>query len=105
MEKGGPDGGDGGQGGHVILRGNSQMWTLLHLKFRKHIVATSGNPGESQNCSGAAGKDEILDVPLGTVAKRFETGEIICEITEHGQEVIELCSTFYSIQCSVICIQ
>ncbi len=88
MEKGGPDGGDGGQGGHVILRGNNQMWTLLHLKFRKHIVATSGNPGESQNCTGADGKDEILDVPLGTIAKRAETGEVICEITDHGQEII-----------------
>lgn len=88
IEKGGPDGGDGGQGGHVILRGNNQMWTLLHLKYRKHVFAENGKPGESQNCTGAAGKNQILDVPLGTVAKKAETGEIVCEITEHGQEVI-----------------
>jgi GTP-binding protein len=88
IEKGGPDGGDGGQGGHVILRGNSQMWTLLHLKYRKHIFAENGKPGESQNCTGAAGKDVILDVPIGTVAKKNDTEEIFCEITEHGQEVI-----------------
>jgi len=88
IEKGGPDGGDGGQGGHVILRGNNQMWTLLHLKYRKHVFAENGNPGESQNCTGAAGKDQIIDVPLGTVAKRAETEEVVCEITEHGQEVI-----------------
>jgi len=88
VEKGGPDGGDGGRGGHVILRGNSQMWTLLHLKFRKHIFAENGKPGESQNCTGATGKDQILDVPLGTVAKNAETGEIICEVTDHDQEII-----------------
>ena len=68
--KGGPDGGDGGRGGHVILRGNAQLWTLLHLKFRKHVIAASGNPGEAQNRTGADGKDEIIEVPLGTVAKR-----------------------------------
>ena len=88
VEKGGPDGGDGGRGGHVILRGNNQMWTLLHLKYRKHVVASNGKAGESQNCTGAFGKDEIIDVPIGTVAKKAETGEFICEITEHGQEVI-----------------
>lgn len=88
IDKGGPDGGDGGRGGHVILRGNSQLWTLLHLKYRKHVIAESGNPGEGQNRSGAAGKDEILEVPLGTVAKRFETEEIVGEITEDGQEII-----------------
>lgn len=88
IEKGGPDGGDGGQGGHVILRGNNQMWTLLHLKYRKHIFAENGKPGESQNCTGAAGKNEILDVPLGTIAKQADTGEVLCEITEHGQEII-----------------
>jgi len=87
-EKGGPDGGDGGQGGHVILRGNNQLWTLLHLKFRKHIMAENGFPGESQNCTGAAGRDEIIEVPIGTVAKNADTGEITCEITEHGQEII-----------------
>lgn len=88
IDKGGPDGGDGGRGGHVILRGNSQLWTLLHLKYRKHVIAESGKSGEGQNRTGAAGKDEILEVPLGTVAKRFETDEIVGEITEDGQELI-----------------
>jgi GTP-binding protein len=86
--KGGPDGGDGGRGGHVILRGNSQLWTLLHLKYRKHIIAEHGHPGEEQDRTGADGKDEIIEVPLGTVAKNFETGEVLCEINEHGQEHI-----------------
>lgn len=88
IDKGGPDGGDGGRGGHVILRGNAQMWTLLHLKFRKHIFAENGEAGQSQNCTGAFGKDVILDVPLGTIAKRAETGEIVCEISQDGQEII-----------------
>lgn len=88
VEKGGPDGGDGGRGGNVILRGNSQLWTLLHLKYRKHVVAEDGKPGESQNCTGASGKDEILEVPMGTVARHAETGEKLCEITEDGQEYI-----------------
>lgn len=88
VEKGGPDGGDGGRGGHVILRGNSQLWTLLHLKYRKHVVADDGKPGESQNCTGASGEDEILEVPMGTVARNAETGEKLCEITEHGQEYV-----------------
>ena len=88
IEKGGPDGGDGGRGGHVILRGNAQLWTLLHLKYRKHIIADHGKPGEGQNRTGAFGKDEILDVPLGTVARRADTNEIICEINEDGREVI-----------------
>jgi len=90
IEKGGPDGGDGGRGGHIILKGNSQMWTLLHLKFRKHVFAEAGKPGESQNCTGAYGKDITLDVPLGTVARNAETNEILCEINEDGQEVILL---------------
>lgn len=88
VEKGGPDGGDGGRGGHVILRGNSQLWTLLHLKFRKHISAEDGNAGEGANMTGAQGKDEVIDVPLGTVAKRAETGEVICEINNDGEEVV-----------------
>ncbi|MCA4893971.1 MAG: GTPase ObgE [Cytophagales bacterium] len=88
IDKGGPNGGDGGRGGHVILRGNSQMWTLLHLKYRKHVFAENGQAGQGQNMTGAFGKDQILDVPLGTTAKRFETGEMVCEITEHGQEII-----------------
>ncbi|MFZ1805638.1 MAG: GTPase ObgE [Cyclobacteriaceae bacterium] len=86
--KGGPDGGTGGRGGHIILRGNAQLWTLLHLKFRKHVIAADGNGGEEQNRTGADGKDEIIEVPLGTVAKRFETDEFLFEINEDGQEVI-----------------
>lgn len=88
VPKGGPDGGDGGRGGHIILRGNSQLWTLLHLKYRKHIRAEDGGAGEGQNRTGADGKDEILEVPLGTVAKRAESGEVLCEINTDGQEVI-----------------
>lgn len=88
IEKGGPDGGDGGRGGHVILRGNAQLWTLLHLKYRKHVIAENGKPGEAQNRTGAYGKDEVLEVPLGTVARRAETDEFLCEINEDGQEVI-----------------
>jgi len=88
VPKGGPDGGDGGRGGHIILRGNSQHWTLLHLKYKKHVIAASGKNGEGGRRSGADGKDVILDVPLGTVAKDAETGEKRAEITEDGQEVI-----------------
>ncbi len=88
IEKGGPDGGDGGRGGHVILKGNTQLWTLLHLKFRKHIRAENGHGGEGQNMTGAFGKDEIVEVPLGTIARRAETNEVVCEINEDGQEAI-----------------
>lgn len=86
--KGGPDGGDGGQGGSVILRGNQQFWTLLHLKYRKHIKAPAGGDGSSNQRTGAQGKNEILEVPLGTVARDAETGEFLFEITEEGQEQI-----------------
>ena len=85
---GGPDGGDGGRGGHIILRGNAQFWTLLHLKYRKHVIAEEGENGQGAKCTGRRGKDEILDVPLGTIAKDAETGEVHCEITEDGQEYI-----------------
>ena len=88
VQHGGPDGGDGGRGGHVILRGNAQLWTLLHLRYRKHVIATNGNRGEEQNRTGAFGKDEILDVPLGTVARQAETNEVLFEITEDGKEYI-----------------
>jgi GTPase len=88
IPKGGPDGGDGGRGGHIILRGNKQLWTLLPLKYRKHVIAKKGIPGAGANKTGADGKDIILDVPLGTVAKDAETGEIEFEITEDGQKVI-----------------
>lgn len=85
---GGPDGGDGGRGGHVILRGNAQMWTLLHLKYRKHVFAGDGFKGSDNNSSGATGDDVILDVPLGTVAKDAETGEVLFEINEDGEKQI-----------------
>lgn len=88
VPKGGPDGGDGGRGGHIILRGSSQLWTLLHLKYKKHVIADSGKGGEGGRRTGADGNDIILEVPLGTVAKDAETGEKRCEITEDGQEVI-----------------
>ncbi len=86
--KGGPDGGDGGRGGHIILRGNKQLWTLLHLKFRKHIIAEEGVGGSSALSTGRMGRDEFLDVPLGTIAKDFETGRVLFEITEDGEEKI-----------------
>ena len=86
--KGGPDGGDGGRGGHVILRGNKELWTLLHLKYRKHVIADPGLNGAGQLKSGSQGKDEILEVPLGTVARDAETGAHICEITQDGEEFI-----------------
>ncbi len=85
---GGPDGGDGGRGGHIILRGNSNIWTLLHLKYRKHVLGKDGQNGSSGNSSGSQGEDDILEVPLGTVAKDAETGEILFEITEHDQTKI-----------------
>ncbi|REJ82498.1 MAG: GTPase ObgE [Bacteroidetes bacterium] len=86
--KGGPDGGDGGRGGHIILKGNRQLWTLLHLKYRKHVIAEPGKNGSSALKTGADGKDEILEVPIGTVAKDPETEEVLFEITEDGQEII-----------------
>jgi len=86
--KGGPDGGDGGRGGHIILKGNQNRWTLLHLKYRKHVHAIDGSNGSGNHSTGANGTDIILDVPLGTVAKDAETGDVLLEITEHGQEKI-----------------
>ncbi len=86
--KGGPDGGDGGRGGHIIVRGNKQLWTLLHLKYRKHVIAEPGEKGGSTLKHGADGNDEYLDVPIGTVARDGETEEILFEITEEGQEII-----------------
>lgn len=87
VDKGGPDGGDGGRGGHVILRGNKQLWTLLHLRYHKHVHAENGEKGGKNKCSGADGKDAIIEVPLGTIAKD-ENGETIMEITEDGEEKI-----------------
>ena len=86
--KGGPDGGDGGRGGHIIVRGNKQLWTLLHLKYRKHILAEAGQKGGNALCTGADGKDEILEVPIGTIARDFETNKVLFEIEEDGQEMI-----------------
>jgi GTP-binding protein len=86
--KGGPDGGDGGKGGDVILKGNEQLWTLLHLKYKKHIFATNGEAGGASLKTGADGKDVIIEVPLGTIAKNAETGEQLLEITSHNEEKI-----------------
>lgn len=86
----GPDGGNGGRGGHIILRGNSQLWTLLHMRYHKNVLAEDGQKGSKNNCTGHDGEDVILEVPLGTVAKDEETDEIEAEILEDGQEVIWL---------------
>lgn len=88
VPKGGPDGGDGGRGGNIILRGNNQMWTLLHLRYQRHIFAGNGTGGGSQTSTGADGKDVFIEVPLGTVARNGETEEFIFEITAHGEEKI-----------------
>jgi GTP-binding protein len=90
VPKGGPDGGDGGRGGHVVLRGNSQHWTLLHLKYQKHIFAKEGKGGEGGRRSGLQGEDAIIEVPLGTIVKNPETGEILAEITKQDEEFIVL---------------
>jgi|TARA_B110000208_G_C11796882_1_gene440024 GTP-binding protein len=86
--KGGPDGGDGGRGGHVILRGSSQLWTLLHLKFQRHVIAGHGDVGRGMHQTGHEGEDKIIEVPLGTLVKDGETEAVLYEITEHGQEVL-----------------
>ena len=88
--KAGPDGGDGGRGGHIILRGNEQLWTLLHLRYHKNVLAQDGEKGSKNNCTGKEGDDIIIEVPLGTVAIDEETGETEAEILEHGQEIIWL---------------
>lgn len=85
---GGPDGGDGGRGGHIILRGNSNLWTLLHLRYFKNVLAEHGENGSKNNCTGRDGKDIIIDVPLGTIARDEETGAQEAEILEDGQEYI-----------------
>ncbi|MFB0925523.1 MAG: Obg family GTPase CgtA, partial [Vicingaceae bacterium] len=88
ISKGGPDGGDGGRGGHIIAKGNAQMWTLLHLKHKRHVKAGHGEGGSKSTSTGAEGADVYVDVPLGTVAKDAETGETLFEITEDGEEQI-----------------
>lgn len=87
VPKGGPDGGDGGRGGHIILRGNRNMWTLLPLRYRRHIFAENGQSGSEGRSFGKDGKDVIVDVPCGTVVFDAETGEFLCEVTEDGEEV------------------
>lgn len=90
IAKGGPDGGDGGRGGHVILRGNKDYWTLIHLKYARHVFAGHGGHGSGSRSFGADGEDKYIDVPCGTVAYDAETGEFLCDVTEDGQEVILL---------------
>ena len=90
IPKGGPDGGDGGRGGDIILRGNAQLWTLLHLRYTKHLMAGDGVPGGSNQLTGASGKDVFIDVPLGTVAYEAETRKQLGEITEDGQTLVLL---------------
>lgn len=90
MPKGGPDGGNGGRGGHVILRGNRNYWTLLHLRYDRHIHAEHGGNGSKDKSTGKQGADAIIEVPLGTVAYNAETGEYLCDVTEHEQEVVLL---------------
>jgi len=86
VPKGGPDGGDGGRGGHIILKGNKQLWTLLHLKYKKHFVAEKGKPGGGSKKNGANGKDIIIEVPLGTIARKKDNDEKILEITKNNEE-------------------
>lgn len=88
--KGGPDGGDGGRGGHIILRGNKDYWTLIHLKYEKHVLAGNGESGGQSRSFGADGEDKIIDVPCGTVVYDAETGDFLCDVTEDKQEVILL---------------
>jgi GTP-binding protein len=90
ITKGGPDGGDGGRGGHIIVRGNENLWTLVHFKFKKHFNAGHGEHGSKSRSTGADGEDVFLDVPLGTVVKDFESKEVLFEITEHGEEKVIL---------------
>ena len=90
IPNGGPDGGDGGRGGHVILRGNRNYWTLLHLKYDRHVFAGHGGNGSRNRSFGKDGEDKVIEVPCGTVVYNAETGEYVCDITEHGQEVILL---------------
>lgn len=88
VEKGGPDGGDGGRGGHIILKGNKNLWTLYHFKFKRHFIAGHGEHGSKNRSTGADGKDVIIEVPLGTVVRNTETNEVLFEITEEGEEKV-----------------
>lgn len=89
VPKGGPDGGDGGRGGHVLLRGNRNLWTLLHLKFKRHVFATNGQSGGANRSTGRDGEDQLIEVPCGTAVYDAETGEFLCDVTEDG-EVVKL---------------
>ncbi len=88
IPKGGPDGGDGGRGGHIILKGNKQLWTLLHLKFNKHSKAGHGGHGGAALKTGGQGEDKYIEVPIGTIARDIETGEVLFEISQDGEERI-----------------
>ena len=90
LPKGGPDGGDGGKGGSIILRGNRNLWTLLHLKYQKHIMATDGGRGGQSRSFGKDGEDRIIEVPCGTVVYDGETGEWLCEVKEHDERIVLL---------------
>ena len=90
IPKGGPDGGDGGRGGHIYLRGNRNYWTLLHLKYERHILATNGENGSAKRSSGKNGEDRVIEVPCGTVVYDADTGEYLCDVTEDGQQVMLL---------------
>lgn len=90
IPKGGPDGGDGGRGGSVILRGNRNYWTLLHLKYNRHVIAGNGEPGSRNKSTGKAGEDKYIEVPCGTVVYNAETGDYVCDVTDDGQEVVLL---------------
>ena len=90
LPKGGPDGGDGGRGGHIILQGNRNLWTLLHLKYQKHILATDGGRGGDSRSFGKQGEDKVIEVPCGTVVYDGDTGEFVCEVREHGERIILL---------------
>lgn len=87
IPKGGPDGGDGGRGGHIILRGNRNIWTLLHLRYSRHIFATDGQSGGANRSTGCDGEDRLIEVPIGTTVFDAETGQFLCEITQDGQEI------------------
>jgi len=88
--RGGPDGGDGGRGGHILVKGNSQLWTLLHLRYTRHVFAGDGDSGSAALRTGAQGKDQCIEVPLGTVIRNDETGEVVCEVTRHNEEHVVL---------------
>ena len=90
IPNGGPDGGDGGRGGDIILRANRNYWTLLHLRYERHILAGHGESGSKNRSFGKDGEDKVIEVPCGTVAYNAETGEYLCDVTEHGQEVVLL---------------